>query len=932
MPNGPIVVSDGTVFSIKADTSMTTMGKGVEIRHQVGTGLNTSWTSGDGTEIKLKLNAKKPGQIGKVTSDGFIVTGYTADGKSVILSKYSDDPAKRFLIEEKIVARKDLRSMGLHYGTGGITDKDAAAYLGNLQRALRENKGVHFYTPEEVSEALKGKSVLSVMSASRLGQLPSSVDHLNQMPIEVLRKMVAEKGPENVALLWGGTDSSKGEIAFVKEAEKLGVKDIFGFSNEGIAFNDVNAAKKMVIVGGKEDWLTPIKTMADLAGTHSGLIISEGGGNTVKTVQDYALNRGYNVTALAPDATFLAEQKREAAKIAYDSARKNGQTESEARAAADQAAAKVTGGASAELAMERPDLAFHDSKSLIQKIDGAKVLAKPETRPLKIGVYTGSFDPPHAGHQAIIEGMKKRFGLDVVYVVPDKVVEYKPGMQSLADRNKMVAAMLKDNPSIKILTPEMQAALGKGQMWDVVNSIKAGNPGAKLYNIMGTDTYQWYSQLPQEHRPSDVTILVNNRDPKVVVPEQLDAAQVYTVDLKDQGFSSTKVRAELKAGQVPEELPSGVMDYIRSKNLYNVPAATAATVETAAAAPPVAPHEPTKTQVSQPLHAAETDAKLAEAQAKRKARDEMFNGFAQTLPASQKMTYEELVAAGKKMDHVVVLGGYSGQGYENPAALRAFLKDVMKRSGEGTMYVIGSTKDGIGAGYEMIPEIAKELGYKNIKTAGIVSRNAVEFGLAKMDYNVFVDTTAESWDALGEDGKSLMVKIAKDTNGQMFYAKGGPVAMNEINEAVREGVPVTVSRDPALSASTDIAKAKILKSNKGIDENSPEFQAKLQAMLKAADEPTHTLEGARSGVNLVHSTAELTAPRPVAQTREPAEVDTLQPVVEKAPMHAPAPAEAQIPRPPQSQVPPKTAAVAREPVIKTSPGACTIQALQDLLK
>ena len=222
-------------------------------------------------------------------------------------------------------------------------------------------------------------------------------------------------------------------------------------------------------------------------------------------------------------------------------------------------------------------------------------------------------------------------------------------------------------------------------------------------------------------------------------------------------------------------------------------------------------------------------------------RDVMFNTYVQNLKPNQNIAYDQLVNVGKGMN-VVVLGGYSGQDYQNPAALRAYIKNIMSQQGPNTMYVIGSTTDGIGRAYNMIPEIAKELGQGNVKTAGIVSRNAAEYGIAKsVDYNVFVDTAPNDWNVRNANGKSLMVQVAKDTHGQLIYSKGGAVSVNELTEATKDGVRATLIRDADLSTSTAVATKKIARANPALDPQSDEFQQKVQESMKAADEPTAQL-------------------------------------------------------------------------------------------
>jgi hypothetical protein len=187
----------------------------------------------------------------------------------------------------------------------------------------------------------------------------------------------------------------------------------------------------------------------------------------------------------------------------------------------------------------------------------------------------------------------------------------------------------------------------------------------------------------------------------------------------------------------------------------------------------------------------------AQVDAKRAARDTSFLAFVEKLKATptQIVDYSDLLAAAKGRK-LVVLGGYSGLGYENPPALREHIKNLMKAKGSGTMYVIGATADGIGAAYKWIPELAAELKLTDIKTAGIVSRNAWEYGIEPQDYVVFVDTAVDDWN-VKVDGRSLMVNIASDTKGQLVYFRGGAVSRAELEEALARNINVVIVNDEA---------------------------------------------------------------------------------------------------------------------------------------
>lgn len=174
----------------------------------------------------------------------------------------------------------------------------------------------------------------------------------------------------------------------------------------------------------------------------------------------------------------------------------------------------------------------------------------------------------------------------------------------------------------------------------------------------------------------------------------------------------------------------------------------------------------------------------------RAHRDGLYHVYVKQLAATSTkvVSYDELVKAAQGYQ-VVVIGGYSGLGYAYPDKVRQDLEMLVRTVGDHALYVLGATSDGIGQAYKDIPAIADMLGYHDIKMAGIVSRNAAQWGIEPQDYVVFVDTAVDDW-AVVVDGKSLYIKIASDTNGIVVYFRGGGTSKGELEEALADGLPV----------------------------------------------------------------------------------------------------------------------------------------------
>jgi nicotinate-nucleotide adenylyltransferase len=187
----------------------------------------------------------------------------------------------------------------------------------------------------------------------------------------------------------------------------------------------------------------------------------------------------------------------------------------------------------------------------------------------RVGVFLGSFNPPHAGHKLTVENMKKEFGLDAIYVVPDRSTAYKK-LEDLSLREEMVRGLFAGDDSIQFLTPEMQQASASGEMWDVLRAVREGHPGADVYDILGSDTLRWWSTLPEAVRASagPVQFLVNDRNDGGSLPGEVDGQKLHVVSGKDAGLSSTQMRQAIAAGKKPDALSNEVWAVIQKHNLY----------------------------------------------------------------------------------------------------------------------------------------------------------------------------------------------------------------------------------------------------------------------------------------------------------------------------------------------------------------------------
>lgn len=199
----------------------------------------------------------------------------------------------------------------------------------------------------------------------------------------------------------------------------------------------------------------------------------------------------------------------------------------------------------------------------------------------KVGIFGGSFDPPHSGHLAVARAARDRLGLDRVLFMPAPNPPHKRGTwASFEDRCRMVELLVENEPGVELFTVEKELAPPHYTVRTLEHLRRGPFEGCELHLIIGADSLQelhtWkeYRRLFELSRPVVVSRPGYPVDRHRLEPEL--AAQVIRITDVEEEISSTHVREALHEGRAPEDVPGPVLAYIRGHGLYaDAPAARA---------------------------------------------------------------------------------------------------------------------------------------------------------------------------------------------------------------------------------------------------------------------------------------------------------------------------------------------------------------------
>ena len=109
----------------------------------------------------------------------------------------------------------------------------------------------------------------------------------------------------------------------------------------------------------------------------------------------------------------------------------------------------------------------------------------------RIGIYGGTFNPPHLGHMLAAAQSVKLLHLDRLLLIPDRIAPHKvlpEGSASPEQRLQMLRLAIQDTPGLELCTMELDRG-GISYTCDTVAQLRAQYPDAELILFMGTDMF-----------------------------------------------------------------------------------------------------------------------------------------------------------------------------------------------------------------------------------------------------------------------------------------------------------------------------------------------------------------------------------------------------------------------------------------------------------
>lgn len=197
----------------------------------------------------------------------------------------------------------------------------------------------------------------------------------------------------------------------------------------------------------------------------------------------------------------------------------------------------------------------------------------------RIGIYGGTFSPPHNGHLAAARAFMEQMWLDILYVIPDALPPHKEMADPVSAADRLEMCRLAFGGIEGVYVSDMEIRRG-GKSYTVDTLRELAGEDRRLFLLCGTDmvlTLDEWREPEEIFRLCYPVYIRREADPsldgllirKIAEYHEKYGKVVRRIVTEPLAVSSSDIRKKLRAGEsVGELIPPAVEEYIRDKHLY----------------------------------------------------------------------------------------------------------------------------------------------------------------------------------------------------------------------------------------------------------------------------------------------------------------------------------------------------------------------------
>ncbi|HEX5436350.1 MAG TPA: nicotinate-nucleotide adenylyltransferase [Gemmatimonadaceae bacterium] len=191
---------------------------------------------------------------------------------------------------------------------------------------------------------------------------------------------------------------------------------------------------------------------------------------------------------------------------------------------------------------------------------------------MRIGIFGGTFDPPHVGHLLVASDAYEALALDRLLFIPAGIQPFKIGVvqASGAQRLAMLSLLIGDDPRFAVESIDTDRN-GLSFTVDTLAALAGRDPDATRFLLIGEDLA---GQIASWREPAQIArlaeIVVLARPSRVAPSEgRTGELPMRRIETRRVEVSSSEIRERVRAGRaIRGFVPEAVAGFIATAGLY----------------------------------------------------------------------------------------------------------------------------------------------------------------------------------------------------------------------------------------------------------------------------------------------------------------------------------------------------------------------------